>query len=360
MSEKQKPNLLIIGNLHSHPSAEAFLSKFMRIMEAIAGEVYIISGDKPPNLGRVQWLKPRYETKRTIIGKIVNLSLTQLNAMLMSIKVSKKVDIVIVLPTSMVFPIIALKLMNKKTIVFAAQKNDNILMRLFGQLSFLISDLIIVESNGVINDLHITKHNEKIVKGNIYVDIDSFKRKKFIHERGKVVGYIGILDKRKGSEKLIEAISKVAEKDSGIEFLIGGIGPLEGVIKSISSTDTNVKFKGFVPQDDLPKHFNDMKLFVLPSISEGLPNVILEAMACGTPVLATPVGAIPDVIKDGETGFIMENNSPECIAENVIRALEHANLDEIVRNALRLIEEEYTIEVAVERYTKVIELCTSY
>ena len=77
-------------------------------------------------------------------------------------------------------------------------------------------------------------------------------------------------------------------------------------------------------------------------------------MACGTPVLATPVGAIPDVIKDGVTGFIMKDNSPECIAENVIRALEHPNLDEIVKNARELIEKDFTYEAAGERYRKIL------
>jgi glycosyltransferase involved in cell wall biosynthesis len=108
---------------------------------------------------------------------------------------------------------------------------------------------------------------------------------------------------------------------------------------------------------DLHNKFPDYlnKLFVLPSYTEGLPYTIVEAMACGTPILATPVGAIPDVIKDGETGFIMENNSPECIAENVMRVLEHPDLEQIVENARALVEREFTYEAAVERYRKILK-----
>ena len=84
-------------------------------------------------------------------------------------------------------------------------------------------------------------------------------------------------------------------------------------------------------------------------------TITLEAMACGTPVLATPVGGVPDVIKDGETGFIMENNSPECIAENVERVLNYPCLNEIVKNARELVKKEFTYEAAVGRYRKILE-----
>ena len=111
----------------------------------------------------------------------------------------------------------------------------------------------------------------------------------------------------------------------------------------------------WIPHDELPEYLNELKLLVLPSYTEGLPNIMLEAMACGTPVLATPVGAIPDVINDGENGFILESNNPEYIAENAIRALNYPNLDKIVKNARELVEKEITYEGAVERYRKILK-----
>jgi len=74
---------------------------------------------------------------------------------------------------------------------------------------------------------------------------------------------------------------------------------------------TRVDIPGWISQVDLAKYLNTLRLLVLPSSTEGLPNILLEAIACGTPVVSTPVGAIPDIIQDDENGFIMDNNSPD-------------------------------------------------
>jgi len=74
-------------------------------------------------------------------------------------------------------------------------------------------------------------------------------------------------------------------------------------------------------------------------------------------VLATPVGAIPDVIQDEVTGFIMENNTPECIAQNVMRALNHPDLEIIAERGRQYVAREFTFEKAVERWRRILEEC---
>ena len=78
-----------------------------------------------------------------------------------------------------------------------------------------------------------------------------------------------------------------------------------------SHVNKNVTLVGWISHDELPSYLNMLKLLVVPSYTEGLPNIVIEAMSCGTPVLATPVGGVPDLIEDGITGFILEDNFPE-------------------------------------------------
>ena len=185
-----------------------------------------------------------------------------------------------------------------------------------------------------------------------------FQIKKELKKRKNLVGYIARLSEGKGVMNFVKAMPLVLKKSNNVEFLIGGYGPLQNKIGAKikeNNLSQNANLVGYIPPNELVDYLNELKLFVLPSYSEGLPIGVLEAMACGAPVLATPVGGVPDLIKDGETGFIMGDNTPECIAKNVIRALEHPDLEEIVKNARKVIEKEYAYEAAVERYSKILE-----
>ncbi|MDR9817357.1 MAG: glycosyltransferase family 4 protein [Candidatus Methanoculleus thermohydrogenotrophicum] len=172
-----------------------------------------------------------------------------------------------------------------------------------------------------------------------------------------LIGYIGRLSGEKGVQHFAQALPAILSDQQALRVLIGGDGQLKETIEASlqeQGVTARVDLPGWISHDDLPRYLNQLRLLVLPSYTEGLPNIMLEAMACGTPVLATPVGAIPDVIIDGKTGFIMENNSPECIAENVIRALSSPDLEQIAEDGRRFVEENFTFERVVERWKEVL------
>jgi glycosyltransferase involved in cell wall biosynthesis len=106
-----------------------------------------------------------------------------------------------------------------------------------------------------------------------------------------------------------------------------------------------IKHLHYVEYEDMPLVFNNVRLLVLPSHSEGLPNVVIEAMACGTPVLATDVGAIPDIIEDGDNGFLLKSSDPNLIAERITGLLgDPSRLESVGANASSFIERRFSLE----------------
>ena len=274
-------------------------------------------------------------------------------------------------------PVLFSKLLKKKTVLIAtgsaSYDAESDTKRLFGfgrivfppifrileKINYYLSDRIIVYSENVIDFLELDKYKNKILStGARFVDKSNFEIRKNLKDKRNFIGYIGRFTEEKGIMNFVKAIPLIFKKRKDLEFLIGGDGPLFDEIKKElknSGLNDKVELTGWIPHEELRDYLNELKLVVLPSYTEGLPTLMLEAMACRTPVLATPVGAIPDIIKDEETGFILENNNPECIAENIERVLNYSNLDEITENARRLVEKEFTYEAAVERYREILE-----
>lgn len=311
----------------------------------------------------------KHETGTNVFTRILNYIYLELRLSYKLVKLTRNVDLWIFFKggEALVLPMLIAK-SSKKGVVIALvgsiQKQGKIqkdiflnILSFFGKLNYILSDRIIVYSKNLIVEWNLEKYKDKIcIAHEHFLDFDNFKIKKGFDERDNLVGYIGRLSEEKGVLNFVKAIPKILEKKGEVKFLIGGDGKLRNEIEKYledGNLNDKVKLTAWIPHDELPEYMNELKLVVLPSYTEGLPNIMLEAMACSTPVLATSVGAIPDVIKDGETGFIMEDNSPECIAENVIRALEYPNLDEIIKNARKLVEKEYTYEAAVESYRKI-------
>lgn len=228
------------------------------------------------------------------------------------------------------------------------------------ELTLNLSDYIISEIEVISHERkRRAKYKNKILPfGARFVDTSLFVLKKDILERKIMVGYVGRLNKEKGVMSFVEAIPLIESQFNDVCYFVGGDGPSFEKIEKIVQNYSCSKFilKRWIPHNEIPDYLNELKLLLLPSIEEGLPTIVLEAMACGTPVLATPVGAIPELIEDGKTGFILENNSHECIAKNILRALKNPNLKEISNNAKKLINEKYTYEAAIERYKKMLAI----
>ena len=365
--KEPKPNICVITHPFDNIAGETILENFIEILEPVSNEIFVIPGN---------FSKSTKKRTQSILLRISRFILTQLSISLNLIKIFKKVDIIIFFIGARLYivPMFLTKLLRKKAIMVGAgchSKNakyhyskgiGKLVPSIFKILEFVnyhFSNQIVVYSERLIEEYSLETYKNKIyIAHEHFLDFSKFEIKKKFTERNNLVGYIGRLSEEKGVLNIVKAIPEVLKERDDLEFLIGGDGQLRDEIeKYISEKNLNdkVKLAGWIPHENLPDYLNELKLVVLPSFTEGLPNIMLEAMACGTPVLATPVGAIPDVITDGETGFIMENNSPEYITRNVIRALNHPNLEKIAENARALVEREFTYEKAVERWREVLE-----
>lgn len=130
-----------------------------------------------------------------------------------------------------------------------------------------------------------------------------------------------------------------------VKFFVIGVGEDESALKTLadqSGLTSRVVFGGYRPHGELPELLRACDIFIRPSLSEGLGNAFLEAMAAEIPVIGTPVGGIPDFLVDGETGVMCEPRNPESIVKAVDRLLAEPRLrSHVVEQGAKLVRDRY-------------------
>ncbi len=167
-----------------------------------------------------------------------------------------------------------------------------------------------------------------------------------------VVGTVGALTEEKGHRYLLQAVHNLRKSIPGILCLLVGDGPertrLESIARELGMADA-VVFAG--KRDDVPSILPRFDLFVLPSLSEGLPMALLEAQAARVPVIATGVGAISTVIQNGVTGLVVPPGDAQSLAEAVMSS--HGEIDKARDRALKgyeRVKEHYSAETMTLEY----------
>jgi len=162
------------------------------------------------------------------------------------------------------------------------------------------------------------------------------------------------MSEAKGPFELLDSIPQILDEFPKTKFIFMGDGPCLEDLKSKAremNIENNVLFTGYKTGYDKIKLYKRSDLFVFPSHTEGFPNVYLEALAAGLPVIATPVGAIKYVLKDGKNGYKLSSapSKPNEIADKIINLLGSPNkMRDISKRNLEHTKEKYDVKTITE------------
>ncbi|AGA26781.1 glycosyltransferase [Singulisphaera acidiphila] len=177
----------------------------------------------------------------------------------------------------------------------------------------------------------------------------------------RVVGAAGRLSPEKGFGVLVEAARRVVRENSDVGFVIFGDGPLHADLeRQIGESGLADRFllAGF--RDDLDRIIPHFDLFTLPSFTEGLPNVALEASAASVPVVATAVGGTPEVIEEGVNGRLVPPGDAAALADRLLDALrDDEGRWSMGRRGRQRVQEQFTFEAQASHYHRLFDELTS-
>ncbi len=206
--------------------------------------------------------------------------------------------------------------------------------------AFVDRDIILIPNGIDTEHFKPMERNEMLAEA---LGIESGKWK----EKRKIVGFVGELREKKGLQTLLLAYAQANKKQPVTLLIVGEVR--QGEDKKffdefqITNPDTQIIVTGNIPHKDLPAYYSLIDVCVHPSLRDGMPNAVLEAMACGKSVIATPVGGMTDIIDDGKNGHFVNVNDVDGLSKKIIEAL-NSNQEAIQKSARETIITQFTLE----------------
>ncbi len=237
------------------------------------------------------------------------------------------------------------------------------------------ADLLIPNCDSFLQDCRaLARPQQKIVKIDNAIDTEfycpgkydkSFIKSLGISDKEFVVGVVAAVCEMKGQHVMIKALPRILKENSNIRVLIvgGPRGKNADYIYQLHKmawelgVSNKVTFTG--PLDDVRGVFGGLDVMVLPTLTEGAPYVLKEAMAMKVPVVASAVGGVPEVIKEETTGLLVPPEDPDALADAILKLMKDKHLREVLSvNGRRWIQEKYSIKDYIKKSTELFqEVC---
>lgn len=203
-------------------------------------------------------------------------------------------------------------------------------------------------------------HKDKFTIFHKGIDTNKFDPTRFQPPNDIIrIGTAASLTPRKGLRYLIEALPAVLERQRNVVLRIAGEAPdghkahkqeLRSKVHELGIEEC-VEFMGWV--DDMPQFLSALDVFVLPSLNEGIPGAVREAMAMKVPVIATNVGGTADIVIDGETGYLIPPKDSQAIADRIIQILsDERTAQQMSERGYKRIQDKFSLKAYVEDYER--------
>ena len=198
------------------------------------------------------------------------------------------------------------------------------------------------------------------------IDTEEFRRRASAAEAKRelglptdsfLIGAVGRLSAEKGFDVLLRALARLVAQGANVELLLVGEGEQRPELEALATSlgcRNRVHLAGF--QTETSRYFEAMDAYALSSLREGLPNVVLEALAMDVPLVATRIAGVPRIIDDGHNGLLVEPGSVEELAAALGRLKEDGELrEQLRRQGRRAVEERYSFRARMDKIAAVFD-----